>query len=290
VTQDPQMLALIDEAGRFKDSDVPILLLGETGTGKDLLAKAIHCDSKRKDKRFVKVNCAAIPENLLESELFGYKRGAFSGADKDKKGFFEEADGGTILLNEIGDLPLRLQAKILDVVEDKEITRLGEVKPRKVDFRVIAATSKDLSEEVGKGDFREDLYHRLNVVSLRLPPLRERKSDIPLLIRHFLANSSIKIDWEDLDFQPYLDYHWPGNVRELENEFRRHSSASELVKALGEWDKTSNEAACGKLTEMERRQIVEAVGTTGSKREAAGLLGISLATLYRKMKLHNLAL
>jgi tetratricopeptide (TPR) repeat protein len=172
ITQDPQMLALIDEAKRFKDADVPILLEGETGTGKDLLAKVIHCESKRKDKRFVKVNCAAIPETLLESELFGYKKGAFTGADKDKKGLFEEADGGTILLNEIGDLPLRLQAKILDVIEDKEVTRIGEVKPRKADFRVIASTNKNLTEEVSKGDFRKDLYHRLNVVKLKLPPLR----------------------------------------------------------------------------------------------------------------------
>ena len=284
------MPAIIDEARQFKDSDVAILLEGDTGTGKDLLAKVIHCESKRKDKRFVKVNCAAIPETLLESELFGHKRGAFSGADKDKKGLFEEADGGTILLNEIGDLPLRLQAKILDVIEDKELTRLGEVKPRKVDFRVIAATNRNLSEEVKNDDFRKDLYHRLDVVRLTLRPLRERKDDIPILIKHFLDNCDLRVDLQALDIEPLLDYHWPGNVRELENEFRRYSSASELVKGLGEWDKTSNESACGKLTEMERHQIAESLRETDSKREAAESLGISMATLYRKMKLYDLGL
>jgi transcriptional regulator with PAS, ATPase and Fis domain len=288
ITQDQKMLALIEEAKRFKDLDVPILLEGETGTGKDLLAKVIHCESKRKDKRFVKVNCAAIPENLLESELFGHRKGAFTGSDRDKKGLFEEADGGIIFLNEIGDLPLRLQAKILDVIEDKEVTRIGEVKPRKTDFRVIASTNKNLTGEVAKGNFRKDLYHRLNVVELKLPPLRERKQDVPLLIKHFLANSNIQIDSQDLDFQPYLEYHWPGNVRELENEFRKYTSASELMEGLSKWEKTGDKVVSGKLTQMEKSEILEAIKTTKDKKEAAELLGISLATLYRKIKLYDL--
>jgi two-component system NtrC family response regulator len=288
VTQDPQMLALIEEARKFKDLDVPILLEGETGTGKDILAKAIHCESKRREKRLVKVNCAAIPETLLESELFGYKRGAFTGADKDKKGLFEEADGGTIFLNEIRDLPIRLQAKILDVIEDKEVTRLGEVKPRRANFRVIASTNKNLAEEVSKGNFRKDLYHRVNVVELRLPPLRERRKDIPLLIKHFLANSNIQIDSQDLDFQPFLEYHWPGNVRELENEFRKYTSISELMEGLKKWDKTGDKVISGKLMQMEKSEILEAIRTTEDKKEAAKLLGISLATLYRKIKLYDL--
>ena len=288
ITQDPQTLELIEEARRFKDADLPILLEGDTGTGKDLLAKVIHCESKRKDKRFVKVNCAAIPETLLESELFGYKKGAFTGADRDKKGLFEEADGGTIFLNEIRDLPPRLQAKILDVIEDKELTQLGDVKPKRSDFRVIASTNKNLAEEVEKGNFREDLYHRLKAIELKLPPLRERKQDIPLLIKHFLANSNIQIDSQDLDFQPYLEYDWPGNVRELENELRKYTSASELIDGLNKWDKTEAKPTSGKLMQVEKAEILEAIKTTKDKKEAAELLGISLTTLYRKIKLYNL--
>jgi transcriptional regulator with PAS, ATPase and Fis domain len=290
VTRDPRMLALLEQARRFKDTDVPILVEGETGTGKDLLAKVIHCESKRKDKRFVKVNCAAIPDSLLESELFGYRRGAFSGADRDKKGLLEEADGGTILLNEVGDLPLRLQAKILDVIEDKEVSRLGEVRPRKVDFRVMAATNKNLSQEVDKGTFRKDLYHRLNVVTLRLPPLRERNGDISLLIEHFLAKNNLPVDMEQLNVDHLLDYRWPGNIRELENEFRRYTSVSDLMDGLSRWDKESEENDSGKLTEMEKRRIIEATRKANGKQEAAELLGISLATLYRKIKLYGLDL
>ena len=302
VTQNDQMLALIEEARRFKDSDVPILLLGETGTGKDLLAKVIHCESKRKGKRLVKVNCAAIPENLLESELFGYKKGAFSGAEKDKKGFFEEADGGTILLNEIGDLPLRLQAKILDVIEDREITRLGEVRPRKIDFRVIAATNRDLGEQVRSGDFREDLYHRLNVVTLRLPPLRERRGDVLLLIERFLAELGInESGWEAMDkSQLGLTYDWPGNVRQLKNEVERLVLALipfDSRKLLEELEKL-NQGKAGeedgnslsdKKAELEKAEILEALKRfKNDKEKSARFLGISKITLYRKIRTHNL--
>jgi transcriptional regulator with PAS, ATPase and Fis domain len=296
------MLVLIEDARRFKDSDVPILLLGETGTGKDLLAKVIHCESKRKGKRLVKVNCAAIPENLLESELFGYKKGAFSGADKDKKGFFEEADGGTILLNEIGDLPLRLQAKILDVIEDREITRLGEVRPRKIDFRVIAATNRDLTEQVRSGDFREDLYHRLNVVTLRLPPLRERSEDIPLLIERFLAELGIKESgWKGLDkSQLRLTCQWPGNVRQLRNEVERLIpilNPFESRKLLEELEKLNQPeggeehgtSLSDKKAELERTQILEALKRfNNDKEQSAKFLGISKITLYRKIRAHDL--
>jgi transcriptional regulator with PAS, ATPase and Fis domain len=305
ITQDQKMLALIKEAKRFKDLDVPILLEGETGTGKDLLAKAIHCESKRKDKRFVKVNCAAIPENLLESELFGYKRGAFTGADRDKKGLFEEADGGTIFLNEIRDLPPRLQAKILDVIEDKEVTRLGDVKPRKTDFRVIASTNKNLAQEVEKGDFREDLYHRLKAIELKLPLLRERKQDIPLLIKHFLAEQEVKEScWEDLDKSAYLQdclaCNWPGNVRELENELKRLVSvlnpfdSQKLIEELSKLDKTKDDTKHGtslsnKKAELEKTEIIEVLKKCNyDKEQAANVLGISKITLYRKMKIHNL--
>jgi len=267
-----------------------------------LLAKVIHCESKRKNKRFVKVNCAAIPENLLESELFGYRKGAFTGADRDKNGLFEEADGGTIFLNEIGDLPLRLQAKILDVIEDKEVTRIGEVRPRKTDFRVITSTNKNLSEEVAKGDFREDLYHRLNVVKLKLPPLRERKKDIPLLIKHFLAEQQVSCG--DLDKLTYLQdclgCHWPGNVRQLANELKRLVSIlnpfdlQKLLEELSRLNKTTDKANHGdslsdKKAGLEKAEILEALGKFNNDREqAARFLGISKITLYRKMKSQNL--
>jgi transcriptional regulator with AAA-type ATPase domain/Tfp pilus assembly protein PilF len=288
ITQDAHLLALLEQARKFKDSDISILLEGETGTGKDLLAQVIHNESRRKNKRFVKVNCAAIPESLLESELFGHKKGSFTGADKDKRGFFEEADGGTIFLNEIGDLPLRLQAKILDVIEDKEVTRVGEVQPRKVDFRVIAATNRDLSEEVNKGNFRQDLYHRLNVVKLKLPALRERRQDIPLLMKYFLTDSDLGIHSADFDFQPCLEYHWPGNVRELKNEFRKCSSISELIEGMSRLGKTIVKSTSGKLAEIEKAEILEVVKSTTNRSEAAALLGISEATLYRKIRFYRL--
>ncbi len=302
VTQHPQMLALLDEAGKLKDLDVPILIEGETGTGKDLLASVIHCESRRKNRRFVPVNCPAIPEHLLESELFGYKKGAFTGADKDKMGLFEAADGGTIFLNEIGDLPLRLQSRMLDVIEYKTFTRLGEVQVRRIDFRVIAATNKDLSEEIVKGNFREDLYHRLNVLKLKLPPLRERKNDIPLLIKHFLATQGISC--EDLDKSIYLPdclgCHWPGNVRQLKNELKRSVSLSnpfdlqKLLEELGKSNRTRAEVVAGnslvgKKAEAERAEILEVIKKSdGDKEMAARFLGVSRATLYRKIKDYNL--
>ncbi|MGB8657480.1 MAG: sigma 54-interacting transcriptional regulator [Candidatus Zixiibacteriota bacterium] len=302
ITQDPHLLALLEQARKFKDSDISILLEGETGTGKDLLAQVIHNESRRKNKRFVKMNCAAIPESLLESELFGHKKGSFTGADKDKRGFFEEADGGTIFLNEIGDLPLRLQAKILDVIEDKEVTRVGEVQPRKVDFRVIVATNKNLSEEVNRGNFREDLYHRLNVVKLRLPPLREREKDIPLLTKHFLAERGV--DCQDLDeltySQDFLRCRWPGNIRQLANEVKRLVSVlnpfdgRKLLEELGKSSETNTQSAAknsllGKKAEVERTEIVEVIKKCdGDKLKAAKSLGVSRATLYRKIRDHNL--
>ncbi len=208
----------------------------------------------------------------------------------------EEADGGTILLNEIGDLPFRLQAKLLDALEDKEVTRLGEVRPRAVDFRVIAATNRKLSEEVEKGNFRKDLYHRLNVVALRLPPLRERNGDLALLVKHFLAKSHFKVDPEELDLAPLHEYYWPGNVRELENEFRKYGTAAELIEGLNRWDKNGDKSVSGnslldRKTEAERIQITETVKRyNGNRIEAAKALGISKATLYRKIKQHDIEL
>ncbi|MGB8657085.1 MAG: sigma 54-interacting transcriptional regulator [Candidatus Zixiibacteriota bacterium] len=223
IAQSPEMLSVIDKAKQIKDSIHTILLEGETGTGKDLLARAIHGESRYKDKPFVPVNCAAIPKDLVESELFGYKKGAFTGASTDKKGLIEEAEGGTLFLNEVADLPLLIQAKLLGAIEDKQITRLGDTKPRQVDFRIIAASNKDLQEQVRSGNFREDLYYRLSVIKLVLPPLRDRKGDIPVLLNHFLRKHFGDDGNELSSIHPQIlkileGYHWPGNVRELQNE------------------------------------------------------------------------
>ncbi len=206
--------------------DSTILITGESGTGKDLLAKAIHYRSNRKDKPFVSINCASIPETLLESELFGYKRGAFTGAVANKKGLFQEAKGGTLFLDEIAEMPLSLQAKLLRVLQDKKVRALGETKEELIDVRIITATNHNLLKEVEEGRFREDLYYRINVINIEVPPLRKRKNDIPVLAKHFLnvynekTGKQIKgIDRELLEI--FYNYDWPGNVRELENIIER---------------------------------------------------------------------
>jgi len=202
-----------------------VLITGESGVGKEIIAKAIHYNSPRADKPFIKINCAAIPEELLESELFGYEKGAFTGANTTKKGKFELANGGTMFLDEIGDMPLSLQAKLLRVLQEKEIERLGGSKPIKIDVRIVAATNKNLKKMVYEGTFREDLYYRLNVINIHIPPLRERKEDIPLLVYYFLDKfnkmygKNLKIS--DKLMNILLNYHWPGNVRQLQNTIER---------------------------------------------------------------------
>src|SRR5579864_2195321 len=216
----------IEIASRVAPSDATVMLEGESGTGKELLAKAIHCHSPRKGRPFVIVNCAAIPEHLLESELFGHRRGSFTGAISDKQGKFEAANDGTIFLDEIGDLPLTMQTKILRVLQDREVDKVGDVRPVKVDIRVVAATNRDLEKMVADGDFRADLYYRLAVVALRLPPLRERTDDIPQLVEHFLAKYTASLGrtmptiGQDVNSLFNL-YAWPGNIRELENVIQR---------------------------------------------------------------------
>ena len=220
------MRGVTDTAARVAQSDTTVLLLGESGTGKELLAKAIHVHSGRARGPFVTLNCAAIPEHLLESELFGHKRGAFTGAVADKAGKFEAADGGTIFLDEIGDLPLVLQAKILRVLQEREIDKVGDTRPHTVDVRVVAATNRDLEKMIADGTFREDLYYRLAVVSVRVPPLRERTDDIPLLVEHFLAKHAARLNraapMADKAVYSALNlYAWPGLIRELENVIER---------------------------------------------------------------------
>jgi Nif-specific regulatory protein len=217
-----EVFSIID---KISSSGVTALLLGESGTGKELVARAIHEGGVRQDKAFIKVNCAALPETLLESELFGHERGAFTGAHTSRPGRFELADGGTIFLDEIGEMPLGLQAKMLRVLQEKQFERIGGTKTFTVDVRIVAATNVSLEDAVAQGEFRADLYYRLNVVPIVLPPLRERKEDIPLLFKHFLNQSNernvkeIKITSELLDF--LIDYHWPGNVREMQNLVER---------------------------------------------------------------------
>ena len=219
ITRNSEMLSMLAQLRQVIDSNISLSVEGETGCGKDLLARAIHYNSNRKDKRFISVNCAALPESLLESELFGYRRGAFTGADRDKPGLFEEADGGTFFLDEIGDMPLSIQAKVLRILEEKEIVRLGETTPRQVDVRVVSATNRDLKELMAAKQFRQDLYYRLSAMTFRLSPLRDRREDIPILAEHFIAQSGKKFSAEVL--QALVAYDWPGNVRELENEIKK---------------------------------------------------------------------
>ena len=220
------MRAVSDTAGRVAQSDTTVLLEGESGTGKELLAKAIHFHSARARAPFVTINCGAIPEQLLESELFGHRRGSFTGAVSDKQGKFEAANRGTIFLDEIGELPTLLQVKILRVLQEREIDKVGETRPIKVDVRVIAATNRDLEKMIADGTFRDDLYYRLAVVSIRVPPLRERSDDIPLLVDHFLGKHAERLSRERPSvekavYSAFNLYAWPGNIRELENVVER---------------------------------------------------------------------
>ncbi|MGE5446694.1 MAG: sigma-54-dependent transcriptional regulator [Ignavibacteriales bacterium] len=228
VGKSPAMLKIYKTIGRVAEKDLTILITGESGTGKELVARRIHFDSRRRDEKFVAVNIAAIPKELLESELFGYEKGAFTGAAIRKQGRFEDAHRGTLLLDEIGDMPIELQTKLLRVLEEKQFYRLGGEKPVEVDVRVIASTNKDLGKEVEKGTFRKDLYYRINTITIELPPLRERKEDIPLLVEHFVQKYAERLDagkrmiiLSDEANQMLLEYNWPGNIRELENTIKR---------------------------------------------------------------------
>ena len=294
--------AVFDLIRRVADTPTNVLITGESGTGKELVAKAIHFNSERREGPFVPVNCAAIPEQLLESELFGHMRGAFTDAKMDKRGLFEEAQKGTVFLDEIRELPLMLQAKILRVIQEKEIRRVGATKPISVDVRIIAATNLNLNLEVKAKRFREDLYYRLNVIELKLPPLRERREDIPLLVEAFLkkcgdARGKAMKGISESALAMLMDYAWPGNVRELENVIERAVTLS-LGEKIGPDDlppvvqgargdrRVLDEAAEKTLTlhEIEKeyiKKILEKMG--GNKYQAAHALGIDRKTLYRKL-------
>lgn len=280
-----------------------ILIQGESGTGKELIARAIHHNSLRADKPFIAVNCGALPETLLESELFGYVRGAFTDAKSDRKGLFRSAEGGTIFLDEVSEMPPSLQVKLLRALQEHEVTPVGSNIPIKFDARIIAATNKNLEDEVKSGRFREDLFYRLNVIEINLPPLRERKEDIPLLARHFIKKLSKQqgIPEKKIPRDVMLAltaYNWPGNVRELENAIERAFILSQseqieldcLPAKIVDYSKNSMEIRDPlgyrpTLEEMERRYILEVLRSTNyDKAEAAQILGIDLSTLYRKLK------
>ncbi len=296
-----QALALV---ARVAEHNTTVLITGESGTGKEVIARAIHRASPRAGKAFVGINCAAIPEALLESELFGYVRGAFTGAAGDKAGLFEQANGGTLLLDEIGELPIGLQAKLLRVLQESEIRRVGDQKTRRVDARVLVATARDLEAEVRAGRFREDLFYRINVVAIELPPLRERRADIAPLARHFAATLARRfgrpLSLSD-DALAWLEQQeWPGNVRQLENAVERAAVLtnheilsmtdlrSEPLPSPIAHDSEEKGEESGSLRsvveEAERNAIAEALtATDGNRREAAKRLGVSLRTLFYKI-------
>jgi DNA-binding NtrC family response regulator len=274
-----------------------ILLLGESGTGKGLIAEIVHCTSPRRDKAFISVNCSAIPETLLESELFGYKKGAFTGAVSDKKGLIQMADGGTLFLDEIGDMPPGLQAKLLKVLESGEATPLGDTRPRHSDIRLVCATNQDLDRKIKEGAFREDLYYRINVIEITVPPLRMRKDDIPLLVDHFVRkfagqnNKDVK-GVMDGAMEVLLGYSWPGNVRELSNVMERAviMASGDLIddrclpRSVLQREEGANTLK-EQMNEFERNMIITTYEAQNRNKEAtARALGIDLATLYRKMK------
>lgn len=293
---------VFDLIRRVADGPTNVLITGESGTGKELVAKAIHYNSDRKDAPFVPVNCAAIPEQLLESELFGHMRGAFTDAKADKRGLFEEAQRGTLFLDEISELPLMLQAKLLRAIQEKEIRRVGANKPIAVDVRIIAATNLHLAEEVKAKRFRDDLYYRLNVIELKLPPLRERREDIPILVEAFLkkcaeARGKNVKGVSESALAMLMDYDWPGNVRELENVIERAVTLSrgetiapdDLPTAVqgARGDRRVLDEAAEKtlsLHEIEKEYIKKILEKTGgNKYQAAHALGIDRKTLYRKL-------
>ena len=314
ITKNQDMLEMLSQVRQVLNSNISLSIEGETGSGKDVLAQAIHYNSNRRDKRFISVNCAALPESLLESELFGHRRGAFTGADRDKSGLFEEADGGTFFLDEIGDMPLSIQAKVLRVLEEKEIVRLGETKPRQVDVRIISATNRDLKELMSEKLFRQDLYYRLSALTFRLPPLRERRDDIPLLIEHFLKDSTKTISQAVLS--KMVSYDWPGNIRELENEVKKISLLCGQNSVIdveflsgnisGEVETTEQRVAphtienqdidftaeyglYDYLEQHEKGFIEKALKEkNGVKKHAADLLNIPESTLRLKIKQYNI--
>jgi DNA-binding NtrC family response regulator len=300
IAQSPAMHAVLDLVERVAPTDATVLIQGESGTGKEVIAKAIHHASVRATRPFVAVNCGAVPETLLESELFGYMRGAFTGAAVNKLGLFEEADGGTLFLDEIAEMPATLQVKLLRALQSGEVRRLGATQPSTIDVRVIAATHGDLAALISQGTFREDLFYRLNVIQVALPPLRDRREDIPALAEHFVARSAAKLGRElrlSADaLERLLRYPWPGNVRELENAIERATILARRESV--EPDDLPPHVSAGlqlgpsptlprqiTLADAERVHILQTLERFGRNHSgAAEALGIGRTTLWRKLK------
>ena len=287
---------------KVADTNASVLIQGESGTGKELFARSIHFNSRRRTKPFLAINCGALPESLLESELFGHTKGAFTGANADKKGLFRSANDGTILLDEIGEMPQNLQVKLLRALQEHEVTPVGSSGAIKFDARIVAATNKNLEQEVAENRFREDLFYRLNVIEINLPPLRKRREDIPLLVKYFVSKISREQNSEEKPISKeamsaFLNYDWQGNVRELQNaierayilsngEIEKENLPSKIVnKTENALEMRDPEGLRPTLEEMERRYIMEILESAKQdKTDAAEILGIDLSTLYRKLK------
>jgi transcriptional regulator with PAS, ATPase and Fis domain len=300
------MRGLLSLIKKVSPTDSTVLILGESGTGKELVATSIHDNSERKDKPFIKLNCAAIPEELLESELFGHEKGAFTGASKFKPGKFDMANGGSLFLDEIGDMPFNLQAKVLRILQEQEFYRVGGSRTIKVDVRIIASTNKNLEKMVHEGSFREDLFYRLNVFTLHMPPLRERKEDIPLLVDNFLENAPKKVEISSVALQMLVAFSWPGNIRELQNTIESASVIAEngyiepaqlpgkITGAFNNPDQSdiripTNIPLDERLREIEKGMIIEALRKTGGVQvRATELLGINQRSLWHRIKKHNI--
>ena len=308
----PQAVSIIFSImKRVSDTTTTVLISGESGTGKEMIARGLHSASSRRNTHFVSLNCAAIPENLLESELFGHEKGSFTGATSLKRGKFEFADKGTLFLDEVGEMSLNLQIKLLRVLQEQEFQRVGGNKDIRVDVRIIAATNKDLKEEVDEGRFREDLYYRLNVVHIQAPPLRDRRDDIPFLVAHFVDKFSEKLGRSIRNVDPevmssFYQYSWPGNVRELENvieralvlsrgesitsedvppEIRESPEIEEGIDTLISWERGLPDT----LEAIEERMIRQALKKADNvQAQAAKILGISRSNLQYKMKKYGL--
>jgi two-component system response regulator AtoC len=305
VGKSPEITNIFDTIKKISDFKSSVLLTGESGTGKELIAKAIHYNSSRKEKPFLAVNCGAIPEALLESELFGHKKGSFTGAINDRKGIFEEANKGTLLLDEIGDIPINLQVKLLRVLQESETRRIGMDTPTPVDVRIIAATAKDLAQEVSNNTFREDLYYRLNVLPIHIPALRERKYDIPLLVKHFIEKYNQEHNLNIKPIKPsvlkvLIEHSWPGNIRELENIIERsmilaqndNLDLNEMKNTITSLRETNTNLTTEGIYSIkktvrtiEEKLIAKALQKTGgNKSRAAKLLEIGYPSLLSKIE------
>ncbi len=294
---------LLDKVEKVAVRDTSVLITGESGTGKELIAQAVHYNSPRKDLPFIAINCGAIPDSVLESELFGHKKGSFTGADNDKEGLLKAADGGTLFLDEIGNLPLNVQKTLLRFLQEQQFRRIGDTESTQVDVRLISATNSDLSREVEEGEFREDLFYRLNVINLHLPPLRERRADIPLLAAHFIdaQNKKFNTDIKGLSAEAQRaasEYSWPGNIRQLKNvieacitiETEEQIDLTTLAQFIETEDSPSEDddydQALGRFEIDYLHQLLRSVD--GNIEEAAQKAGMNMATIYRKLKKYGL--